>query len=190
MHAWTTRLGIRITSLFGLTAILVLAGCGGGESSGTFGVIDWPVDLPGVEIGAAPGQRAPNFRLQTPDGGEVDLASRAGKPVLITFWATWCANCREEMAAFQSASQANVMIVAINLRETAEAVAKLADDAGVTFPLALDASGKVTRAFKVTSLPATVAVDADGVIRGVVHGPVDEERIRELVAAAGLDAAS
>jgi peroxiredoxin len=166
-----------------LALAISLSACGG-SGGGNVGVVDWPSELQGVETGAAIGQRAPNFRLETATGDEVTLAEEVGQPVLINFWATWCPNCREEMAALEAAHREGAAVVGINLRESADAVKDLAAETQTTFPLVLDPKGTVTRAFKVTNLPVTVVIDADGVIREVVHGPVDEERIREMLAAA------
>lgn len=170
-----------------LIAIVVLAGCGGGGSSkpSGFGIVDWP-DSSDAKVGPEIGNRAPNFKLEQPDGSVVELASYAGNPVLINFWATWCANCREEMADLELANQGGVNVIGINLRESGERVTNLATEVGATFPMALDPKGDVTReGFRVTNLPVTVVVDGSGTIVEIVRGPVDTERIAELVAKAG-----
>ena len=46
---------------------------------------------------------APDFTVQTMDGGDVKLSDFFGKPVIINFWATWCGPCKVELPAFQAA---------------------------------------------------------------------------------------
>lgn len=77
--------------------VLALTACGGDDADVSgFGVIDWP---DGADNGAAPGERATNFRLETPEGTELVLAEQIGQPLVVNFLASWCANCMEEMAS-------------------------------------------------------------------------------------------
>lgn len=171
-----------------LTAV-VLAGCGGGDGPADgLGLIEWP-EAAGVDTGPEIGQRAPNFRLESPAGQPIELASYAGRPVLINFFASWCANCREEMQALEAASREGVAVIGVDYRESAETVTRLVAETGVTFPVGLDRDTEVSRqGYRVTNLPVTVVIDREGIIREIVRGPVDEARIAELVA--GLTGAS
>jgi cytochrome c biogenesis protein CcmG/thiol:disulfide interchange protein DsbE len=164
--------------------VLTLTACGGddnGEESG-FGVIDWP---DGASNGAAPGERATNFRLETPDGTDLVLAEQTGVPLVVNFLASWCANCMEEMAALQAVSDQGVRVIGVNLRESAEAVTKIKTDSNASFPIGLDTTGRVTRAFKIVNLPGTVVLRADGTIDTVIRGPITEASLLEAVTAAG-----
>lgn len=173
----------RRTFLMAPAFILTLTACGGddGNESG-FGVIDWP---DGANNGAAPGERATNFRLETPDGTELVLAEQIGEPLVVNFLASWCANCMEEMAALQAVNDQGVRVIGVNLRESADTVTKIKTDSNSSFPIGLDTTGRVTRAFKVTNLPGTVVLRADGTVDTVIRGPITEESLLEAVAAAG-----
>jgi peroxiredoxin len=172
-------------SFVALLLLILLAGCGGSGKSGgadSFGLIDWPATS-AVKSGAEIGNRSPNFRLQTPAGTAVELSAYAGKPTLINFFASWCANCKEEMKDLDTAYQGGVQIVGIDYRESGDVVTNLATETGATFPMLLDPKTEVSRnGFKVTNLPVTVLIDGDGVIREIVRGPVDAARIQELIA--------
>lgn len=165
-----------------LVLVVLLTACGGGASRSELGVIAWPGD--GGQTGPQPGQRAPNFRLERVTGETVTLSDYLGQPVLLNFFASWCANCREEMAALDAASKQEVTVLGVNLRESPETVTRLAAETGASFPLLLDRKGAVTRAYRVSNLPVTFAIDASGTVRHVVLGPVDADRLDALICAA------
>jgi peroxiredoxin len=173
---------LRLLVVSVVTAV-VLAACGGGSDSNDsgWGITDWPE---GGKTGAAPGDLAPNFRLEAPDGSTVELATFTGQPVVVNFLASWCANCMEEMDALQEVHAQGIAVVGVNLRESAETVTKLKTDSGATFPIALDRTGKVTRAYKVVNLPGTVVLRADGTVATVIRGPITVDSLLEAVNAA------
>jgi peroxiredoxin len=122
--------------------------------------------------------------LERVTGETVALADYLGQPVLLNFFASWCANCREEMAALDAASKQEVTVIGVNLRESRETVTRLAAETGASFPLLLDRKGAVTRAYRVSNLPVTFAIDASGTVRDIVLGPVDADRLDALIHAA------
>ncbi len=174
------RWPISIVSM--LMVSLVLASCGGSSNDPSFGIVDWPGDA--ADVGAQPGQMAPNFRLELADGGEVELAEELGTPILLNFFASWCTNCREEMAALDAVAGDDVRVIGIDFQESEDTVLKLAEETGATFPMGLDRNGKVSREYRATSLPVTLLIAADGRVLEHVRGPVDGERLDELVALA------
>jgi cytochrome oxidase Cu insertion factor (SCO1/SenC/PrrC family) len=129
---------------------------------------------------------APAFALPTPAGGVVSLAELRGRPVVVNFWASYCAPCRREMPLLQRTADARgVALVLVDERDDrAAASAFLASlSPPVTAPVGLDPDGKVGDAYGVTYYPVTVFIRADGTVEGRYIGETDAS-----VLAAHLDA--
>jgi peroxiredoxin len=168
------------TVVVAVVLVAILTGCGG-EAEPSSGLVEWP-NRAGEEVGPAIGMLAPNFVLPTVAGEILTLSEATGSPIVLNFFASWCASCREEMAMFEQANQDGTTVIGVDLREKSEVVQALADETGATFPLALDRTGEVTRAYKVTNLPATYLLDAEGRVVTMVRGPLNEEGLESLLA--------
>lgn len=140
------------------------------------------------------GHRAPDFTLADSVGQSVALndyvnpTEGQGRPVVLNFWATWCAPCRIEMPYFQNASRkydGRVAIVGINQGESAQMVRDFGNEFKISYPLLIDADSSVNRLYNVIGLPTTVFIDASGVVREVVIGTINqavlEDRIEQLL---------
>ena len=144
-----------------------------------------PVDMPsqlitsGIKVAPKEGAMAPDFLLEDLVGGELRLSDLRGKPIVINFWATWCAPCRKEMPQFVQAYEKykdqGLEIVAVNLQEGKDISAKFADDYGMRFKVAIDRDGEVGDAYNLLGLPTTYFVDKAGVIRSVFTGPFQSQ---------------
>lgn len=122
---------------------------------------------------------AADFRLTGLDGKSYQLSAFRGKPVILNIWATWCPPCRAEMPAFgrvsQRYNQGDVMILAVNQRESPAAIARFEEQVvDVSFPILLDPQNEVSRLYTVLGLPTTFFIDADGRIQSVSMGGMDE----------------
>ena len=130
---------------------------------------------------------APDFNLKDPDGNPVRLADFQGKPLIINFWATWCPPCREEMPSMQRAheilSGEGIGLIAINVGEDGETVARFAETTQVTFPLPMDEASSVVTGYPVRGLPTTFVVDAQGRLAYVATGERewDNQALLDLV---------
>ena len=130
--------------------------------------------LAAPEIGA----RAPQFDLPRIDGPRLRLADLSGSPVVLNFWATWCAPCRVEMPALQAAYDAGkVTVLAVNAGEPEDAIQAYMDELGLTFPAVLDPSGDILDLYGVRVFPTTVWVDRQGIVRAEHLGPLTADLI-------------
>jgi len=131
------------------------------------------VSLPATTV-ATPlkaGQPAPAFSLTDLNGQPVSLAGLRGQPVLVTFWATWCAPCRQELPLIRSAYLAHrdqgLAVVAIDFGdESAATVRAFWDSMGLQPAPVLDPGGRVADAYgvglKTSGLPVSVFIARDG----------------------------
>ncbi|WP_051391958.1 TlpA family protein disulfide reductase [Rhodoferax saidenbachensis] len=121
-------------------------------------------------------QPVPQFPMQDQDGKPWSLAALRGRAVLLNFWATWCEPCRAEMPSLQAlaAREADrLSVVAINLKESPEAIARFVQATGLQLPVVRDAQGDMARAWGIRIYPSTVLIDDTGRVHSVVRGALD-----------------
>lgn len=141
---------------------------------------------------AAPtvGAAAVDFDLKTLDGQPIRLETFRGKPLMMNFFASWCDPCREEMpllnALASKASSNGYSVLGIAVQDWRAAVMQYAKEAGLIFPIALDLNSKVRRAYRIFGPPATFFIDAQGVVRDIILGPMTPERAREALVKVGV----
>jgi thiol-disulfide isomerase/thioredoxin len=117
---------------------------------------------------------APGFKLTGRDGKSIDLAQFKGQVVMINFWATYCGPCRQEMPLLEDIYKKYKPMGFTMLGVNVESDSKAAEawlgkqSKPVTFPIAFDTESKVTKLYKVASMPSTVFVDRKGNVR-VMH---------------------
>lgn len=108
----------------------------------------------------------PVVALADLEGRALGPAQLRGKMVLLNFWATWCVPCRAEMPALDALYRAyrhrGFLVLAVNFKEPAPDVRRFVQDTKVSFPVALDVDGSVSRALKVRGLPVSFLLDPDG----------------------------
>ena len=163
----------------GLAAIIALgavAAASGSSASGT-----------GTSAGGATNKPAPDFTLATlgRSSGQVSLASYAGRPVIVNFFASWCAPCRKEtplLARYYRAAGGRVDLVGIDSNDSRSAAVTFTRNAGVSYPLAYDPAATAAGTFGVTVLPQTFFLNAEHRIVDRVFGAVTAADLAKGVA--------
>ncbi|HLE13306.1 MAG TPA: redoxin domain-containing protein [Anaerolineales bacterium] len=148
--------------------------------------------LPGKALTTSPavGALAPDFELVDLSGETVRLSDLRGKPVLLNFWATWCAPCKLEMPAIQERfeqHQAKFSVLAIDFDEPEQDVRQFAKQLELTFNILLDPGAKVQDLYRVRGYPTTFLVDAEGVIRVHHVGLITEAQLDRYLQQVGID---
>lgn len=141
-----------------------------------------PRDVPSPLVGrpAAP------FTLQGFDGTPVSLDAHRGKVVVVNFWASWCyPACYEEAPVLERGwrgyKDRGLVVIGVDIQDTAEGGQKFIRDFALTFPNARDAAGKVSIDYGVYGVPETFFVDRKGRIRAKHVGAVTDDVLKTHV---------
>ena len=122
------------------------------------------------------GQALPPLAATDLNGKTWELAALRGRAVLINFWATWCAPCKEEMPTLQTLAALEgerLAVLAVNVREPLPRVRRYVQSSGLTLTVLPDSKGEITRAWGMTVFPTTVLINPAGRPQRVVTGAVD-----------------
>ena len=134
---------------------------------------------------------APQFALPAKAGGQVQLADFQGDVVMVNFWASWCAPCRQEMplieGLYKKYGKLGFTVLAVNVDANSADAQKILKDIPTSFPIGFDNKNKVSELYGVDSMPTTVMVDRKGNMRFLHRGykpgyEADyEKQIRQLL---------
>ena len=143
------------------------------------------------------GDEAPTFFVRDLTEKEFFFSDtlKAGKPAVLSFFATWCGPCRVEMPVLDTLSQSysdiNFYLVNVSgltqgkskMKEDPVKVKKMVDDLGVNLQVLMDKYGKVAEKYGVKSLPRLVVIDAKSTVHYIHDGyaPGDEKKLKEVL---------
>lgn len=134
------------------------------------------------------GVKAPDFELENIEGDRVSLKDYKEKVLFINFWASWCGPCVYEMPAIARLHNIykeveDVEILLINLGEDRQSVDSFLKEGSYTIPTLLDSSNSVGLSYGVRSIPTTVIVGKDGMIKGTKVGAHewDNQGVRDIL---------
>ena len=136
------------------------------------------------------GRKAPNFKLINLDGKYVELNKETGTgPILLSFWATWCKPCLEEMAEYNKIYDQykdkgfKILAISTDAEKSIAKVKPYIKSKGYKFPVLLDTNNEVARKYYAHQMPYTVMIDKNGNIvyshLGFMKG--DEQNVEKSI---------
>jgi peroxiredoxin len=120
------------------------------------------------------GAPAPDFSLEPVGGGApIGPASFAGKVVIVDFWATWCAPCRQSFPVYQRLVDefgGKLAVIGVSVDDGADGISKFKSETGVKFPLVWDRGQAVAAAYKPGTMPTSFVLDRSGIVHSIHEG--------------------
>jgi peroxiredoxin len=139
---------------------------------------------------ATAADKAPDFTLPNLDGKNVKLSELCPSgPVVLSFWATWCVPCPEEMKHLQRLYEKygeqglQVLAPAIDGSKTVSKVRPFVMGRRFSFPVLLDTNNDVKRLYRVAVVPTIFLINTAGevVYHHVGYRPGDEVELEKEI---------
>jgi len=115
------------------------------------------------------GSPAPDFALRSAAGPNLRLSEHRGDVVVLSFWSSRCNVCRAQLAEldrlYATYRPAGFVVFGVNVDDDVTAAREFAVAQKLQFPMLLDPTKSVARAYRVDALPMLIAVDRFGAVR-------------------------
>ncbi len=139
------------------------------------------------KVGSRP--QAPAVSGNTVTGGKLSLAAYHGDVVVLNFWGSWCAPCRDEAPALGTLASEmqpkGVRFIGIDIRDQPDAAQAFMQDFRISYPSISDPSDDIALEFRATdppaAIPSTIIIDRTGRIAARIIGPVTYRTLQELL---------
>jgi methylamine dehydrogenase accessory protein MauD len=175
-------------AILGISAVgICLMGCIGTGLAIRFApnLYQYWLDRGSLKVGDA----APDFELTSLEGKTIRLSQFKGQPVLLSFGAAWCPDCRIEAPLLEDVHKAypGLAVLMLDSKESPDAVQRFADEFGITHPILLDQDGSVSKLYQVFAIPTELFIDTDGIIRAKIIERVTPELLSEKLPLIGIN---
>lgn len=133
------------------------------------------------------GQKAPQFTLTDFNGNQVSLSSFQGKPVVITFWGTWCLSCLKNLTTLESVKQEyqdKVAFIGIHRsdKESTKRAFLLLKKLTTTYPQVMDTNGQTYSQYKfIEDTALNYFLDRNGLVSERLNGLLTEDVVKSKV---------
>jgi thiol-disulfide isomerase/thioredoxin len=129
------------------------------------------------------GKTAPRLAIQTRAGDQVRVWELQGKPVVLNFWASWCAPCVQELPVLSDGAAAHpaVAFVGADNQDTSAGFDGFEASHGHPYPAGPIIEGSY-QSYGVAGLPATFFIDAEGRVAASFTGPLDTTTLNHYLA--------
>jgi cytochrome c biogenesis protein CcmG/thiol:disulfide interchange protein DsbE len=140
--------------------------------------------------GSESARPAPALPTEVLVGPKVTLQSLRGKPALVNFWASWCTPCRKEAPELERLAASlgdRGRLVGVDWADSARNARAFAESHHWTYPNLRDADGGTGDRYRLTGLPTTFVLDAEGRIRQTLRGPQTTAGFSKALADVGAE---
>jgi cytochrome c biogenesis protein CcmG/thiol:disulfide interchange protein DsbE len=138
---------------------------------------------------AVVGKPAPEIEVRALDGNaQARLSAMRGRPVVLNFWASWCAPCREEAPVLAQAARSlgsRVAFLGVDIADSTQAARRYAAQAGYPYLVGTAVDG-IPAEYGISSPPVTYFIDRQGVVVAHFSGPLDVSSIDRYLQLVGV----
>jgi cytochrome c biogenesis protein CcmG/thiol:disulfide interchange protein DsbE len=156
----------------GAIALIVLALLG-------YGLLASPFEPPQI------GDPVPDFQLTAFDGSSMNLGTEQGRVVVVNFFASWCAPCRQEATALEQTwldyQDRGVQFFGIAYKDADSKAQAFLDEFDVTYPSTVERNNHTARAYGLTGVPETFVIDQQGLLARHFLGPITQAQLSQEI---------
>ena len=175
---WWILLGTAIPVL----ALLVLLDWASAKSGGNPGGLGVNSELGEVSSSV---DFARDFSLELLNGQTLTLSELEGKIVMLDFWASWCAPCRQEASVlanvYREFGGLPVEFIGVDIWDSREDARRFVSQFDVPYPTGVDAKGTIAIDYGVRGIPEKFFISPDGAILKKFTGPMNEDSLRTIL---------